>query len=92
MPTDEEEADIQRGIAADPDNPEWTEDDFAAARPASDALPELVASRKRGAQRAPRKVMIALRLDPEVLDRLRASGRGWQTRASEALSKMIMGD
>ena len=31
-PTTEEEAAIQRGIAADPDNPEWTEADFAAAR------------------------------------------------------------
>jgi hypothetical protein len=28
-PTDEEEAAIQRGIATDPDNPEWTAEDFA---------------------------------------------------------------
>jgi len=31
-PTKEEELAIQRGIAADPDNPEWTAADFAKAR------------------------------------------------------------
>jgi hypothetical protein len=31
--TAEEEAAVQRGIAADPDNPEWTAEDFAKARP-----------------------------------------------------------
>jgi hypothetical protein len=31
-PTEEEEVAIQRGIAADPDNPEWTAADFAKAR------------------------------------------------------------
>ena len=35
-PTDEEEAAIQRGIAADPDNPEWTDDQFRRAREHSD--------------------------------------------------------
>lgn len=39
----EEEAAIQAGIASDPDNPEWTEEDFARAHPASEVVPELVA-------------------------------------------------
>ena len=43
-PTDEEEAAIQRGIAADPDNPEWTAKDIARARPFS----ELVEKKRRG--------------------------------------------
>jgi len=38
-PTPEEEAMIQAGIASDPDNPEWSEDDFARARPAREVLP-----------------------------------------------------
>ncbi|MFC7557500.1 hypothetical protein ACFQU7_42690 [Pseudoroseomonas wenyumeiae] len=38
MPTDAEEAAIQHGIAADPENPEWTEEDFARARPAAEVL------------------------------------------------------
>ncbi len=37
----EEEAAINRGIAEDPDNPEWTEADFARAKPGW-AFPELV--------------------------------------------------
>ena len=34
--SDEEEASIQRGIAEDPDNPEWTEEDFKNAQPFAD--------------------------------------------------------
>jgi hypothetical protein len=39
MPTPEEDAAINAGIAADSDSPEWTEEDFAAARPAREVLP-----------------------------------------------------
>jgi hypothetical protein len=35
-PTRAENAAILRGIAADPDNPEWTPEDFAQARPFSE--------------------------------------------------------
>ena len=34
--TPEQEAAIQAGIAADPDAPEWTDADFAQARPAAE--------------------------------------------------------
>ena len=30
---------INRGIEADPDNPEWTREDFARARSAKEVLP-----------------------------------------------------
>lgn len=33
------------------------------------------------------KVAISLRLAPQVLKRWKASGRGWQTRMAEVLSK-----
>jgi hypothetical protein len=36
--TPEEEAAIQRGIDQDPDNPEWTADDFAKARRLGDRV------------------------------------------------------
>ncbi len=45
--TDEEEAAIQAGIAADPDNPEWTAEDFKKARPFKEVFPELYESWKR---------------------------------------------
>jgi hypothetical protein len=41
MPTGEEDAEINAGIAADPDTYEWTDEDFANARSAYQVLPEL---------------------------------------------------
>lgn len=78
----------------DPDNPEWTAEDIAQARPASEALPELIGERaarellRRGRGR-PRKenpkVNQTLRIDPDVLDAYRRSGRGWQARINRVL-------
>ena len=91
--TPEEEAAIQAGIQADPDNPEWTKADFAEARPASEVVPKLVAYanavRRRGAGAKPVKVQVTLRLDRDVVDGLRASGRGWQVRANAALRQLL---
>lgn len=41
LPTPEEDAAINAGIATDPDNPEWTAEDFARARPANEMLPQI---------------------------------------------------
>lgn len=73
----------------DPDNPEWTDADFAAARPASEVLtPAQLAQFKRSPGR-PRlekpKVPVSLRLDPDVLNFFKASGPGWQTRLEDVL-------
>ncbi|MFC0411069.1 hypothetical protein [Roseomonas elaeocarpi] len=45
--TPEEEAQIQAGIDADPDNPEMSAADFAAARPAAEVVPEIVEEYRR---------------------------------------------
>jgi uncharacterized protein (DUF4415 family) len=88
MLTDEEEARVQRGIAADPDNPEWTEEDFKSARPFAEVFPDLAAGRRgRGPQKEPTKIAISLRLTREVVERFKADGPGWQTRMDEALKK-----
>jgi len=88
--TDEEEARIQEGIAEDPDNPEWTEDDFAKARPFAEVFPELAESirraRGRPAVEQPKR-QISLRLDPDVIDAFKATGKGWQGRINAALRK-----
>jgi uncharacterized protein (DUF4415 family) len=34
---------------------------------------------------APRKAPVTLRLDVDILEKLKASGRGWQTRVNDAL-------
>lgn len=94
-PTPEEDAAIQRGIEADPDNPELTDEIFAQMRPAAEVMPaEFMAEqarRKRGPQRTPTKELVALRLDRDVLEALRGSGRGWQSRANAALRKSVLG-
>lgn len=45
--------------------------------------------RKRGPQKAPRKVPISIRLSPDVAEGLRATGEGWQRRADEVLRSWL---
>lgn len=78
------------------ENPAWTEADFARARPASEVHGAAFAAqltRPRG--RPPlaadaRKAKVNLRVSPEVLAALRATGAGWQTRANEVLRKAFV--
>ncbi len=96
MPTDAEEAAIQRGIAADLDNPELTDQQMAAMRPAAEAMPaplyaELTKRRGRPPGDRPAKVLVSIRVAPDVLVRLRASGPGWLVRAEAALTKLAEG-
>lgn len=89
--TDEEEAAIQRGIAQDPDNPELTDADWARMLPASVMVPDLVRDppRGRGPQKSPTKEMVSLRLDRDVLAKLRATGPGWQKLVNATLRKAV---
>ena len=97
IPTAEEDAAIAAGIAEDPDNPELTAEWFARARPAREVLPELIGAeaaaellRPRGRPVKPdRKVDVKLRIDPDVVQRLREGGKGWQTRANAILRKGV---
>jgi uncharacterized protein (DUF4415 family) len=73
-----------RGIAAG---------DVALFKPFS-TLPKgeqkmLLNLRRRGPQKAPRKVPISIRLSPDVAEGLRATGNGWQVRADEALRSWL---
>jgi uncharacterized protein (DUF4415 family) len=83
-----EEARIQAGIAADPDNAEWTAQDFKRGKPFAQALPAMSMNpRARGPQKKPTKVAVSLRLSREVVERFKAGGPGWQTRMDKALKK-----
>lgn len=89
--TDEQEARIQAGIAADPDNPELTDAELARMRPAREVLSPafyeaLVNRGGRPPSEAP-KVQLTLRLDRSVVGAFRATGPGWQTRMNEALAR-----
>ncbi len=79
----------------DPDNPEWTEEDFArAVGPGSLSDAELAAFpntlKRLGRPPLPTpKKAVKLRLDFDVLERWRASGPGWQTRMNDALRRAL---
>ena len=88
--SDSEEAAIQAGIAVDPENPEWAEAEMKEARPFAEVLPELAESiRRDGVQGGTEDEFVSLRLDPEVVQRLRATGPGWQSRINDVLKKAV---
>lgn len=80
----------------DDENPEWTEKDWAEARPAREVLyeifPKHVADellKPRGRPKSEeKKVAISLRLPPKTLAKWKATGPGWQTRMAEKLAKL----
>ncbi|MDR1310689.1 MAG: BrnA antitoxin family protein [Burkholderiaceae bacterium] len=75
----------------DDDNPEWTEEMFKNAMSFSD-LPEALQAklrRVRGPNKLPTKKQTAIRFDAEVLDGLRATGRGWQTRVNNVMREWL---
>lgn len=82
----------------DDDNPEWTDEMFAQARPAREVLPQLFApdvaaqmlTPRRGRPRkADAKEQLTLRLSPQVLAWFRATGPGWQGRIDDALKEWV---
>ncbi len=90
LPADEEAAEINAGIAADPDTFEWTDEDFKNAVPFS-ALPADLQRllQGRAKQKTATKVSTTVRFDAEVLAAFKASGKGWQTRINAALKEWL---
>ena len=76
----------------DPDNPEWTEADFAAAGGPEVLPPALLAAFPKTKPRGGRpagsdKQLVSIRLDKDVLAKFKAGGPGWQTRINAALKR-----
>lgn len=65
---------LKAAIAGDPDTWEATDTEFATARRGRPPVPEP-------------KIAVSIRFDKDVLDTLRASGKGWQTRVNSLLRK-----
>ena len=98
LPTKTQDDRINRGIETDTDNPEWTDEDFARARPAKDVLPpglyQAAVKRyrgQRGPQKTPVKQDIKLRIDPDILASFKPTGPGWQSRMNDALRHVASG-
>lgn len=66
-------------LEADPNDPE----DFDVSLEALDRA--LAERRRRGAQKAPVKQQVTMRLDSDVVAYFRADGPGWQSRLNAAL-------
>jgi uncharacterized protein (DUF4415 family) len=90
----EKNSDVSSPSWDDDDLPEWTDDQIARAelrvggkliRPADGTLTRPGRPPSRG--RA--KSQVTLRLDPDILERFRADGPGWQGRINEALRKAV---
>lgn len=86
------DAAVLAAAAADPDAQPMTDAALKRMRPAHEVVPELVARtlRRRGRPRSPSpKQQVTLRLDADVLARLRASGAGWQVRVNDVLKRWL---
>ena len=87
----------KRALLTDADGEvrELTAEDMARFRPASQALPvdlrETLGVRRRGPQKAPTKVSTTIRLDADLLETLKATGEGWQTRVNALVRRELMG-
>ena len=92
--TDDDQAEIQRMIASDPDNPEWTEEELQSAKPFRQVFPDLAASIDREIARRGRpplattKQPVTIRLDPDLVNHYKAKGKGWQSRMNDDLRKL----
>lgn len=66
--------------------------ELSRARPFSEVFPELAESirRTRGRPSTGRaKQVVSIRLDPEVISKLKASGPGWHARVNDILKKAV---
>jgi len=83
---------------SDPDLPEWTDEMFDAAelaiggkvvRKATGYLGPKGVVRGRPPIGMEAKRQVTLRLDPDVIEKFRADGPGWQGRINAALRKAV---
>ncbi len=77
-------------IAHGEDIPEWTEADYARARPMKEMFPDIIEAfeRMRGArgpQKSPVKERVGMRLDADIVRHFRDTGPGWQSRVNDVL-------
>ena len=75
------------------DSPELTDEELASMRPAKEVLPtklyETLTKNFRGPQKAPKKVPVSIRLSADVVERYRATGKGWQALIDQDLRKAL---
>lgn len=78
-PTAREERAINAGIRRDPDTYALSTEEFKELKPVLRGRPKS----------AVKKTRITVRVDPYIAEHFRKSGRGWQTRLNDELSKVV---
>jgi len=78
LPTSEEDASITAAARSDPDAQPLSEAELARLRPARGRPPATI-----------KRPMLSMRVDPDVLAHLRASGKGWQTKVNALLRQAL---
>jgi len=70
---------------------ELTGEDLSSFKSAKDVLPPSLLKKLgvRGVQKAPKKIVTTIRLSPDVLEKFKATGDGWQTRIDTSLRQFI---
>ena len=75
------------------ENPEWTEEDFARAKPFKEGFPEQYAACKKNKGGRPPveqpKVHIGFRLAADVVKGVRATGPGYNARVEKVLREAL---
>ena len=73
------------------DSPSATPEQLARAKPFGMAFPELAENMRRNLGGRPilenPKKLVSLRLDSVVLEKFKATGKGWQSRMNEVLKQ-----
>jgi uncharacterized protein (DUF4415 family) len=78
LPSSEEDAAINAAALNDPDAQPLSDAELARLRPALGRPPATI-----------KRPMLSMRVDPDVLAHLRASGKGWQTKVNALLRQAV---
>ncbi|MFM2328768.1 MAG: hypothetical protein RLZZ494_871 [Pseudomonadota bacterium] len=81
MPTPEDDARITAAAMEDPDALPLTDGQWQAVKP--------LARLGRPPAQRPLKKPTTIRFDADVLDALKATGKGWQTRVNDAMREWV---
>ena len=90
----EEDAEINRQIAEDPDDFEADEEWFKQAKPSAEIIPHILERylQEKEDLESGRKERLRILVDKEVLDYFRNQGGDWHSRINEALRKVMLED
>lgn len=74
------------------DNPPLTEEEMKSARPFKEVFPDIAEKMEKAVRGRPKadvtKKPVTIRLDPDLVEHYKATGKGWQSRMNDDLRKV----